>query len=91
MQDAQDRMLEAFNEFAERHGDADVVVVSHGMALKGLLTFALGVPLIAQRRFRIDLASLTVVERRVGEGGGEPSWSVVTLNEQCHLPQEAAE
>ena len=40
------------------------------------------------RRFRVDLASLTVVERRPGEDDAPAGWSVVTLNERCHLPDE---
>ena len=89
--EAQARMLEALDEIAERHPDADVVVVSHNLALKSLLAHALGVPLAAQRRFQLDLASLSVVERRPGgdgAAGGAARWSVVGLNERCHLPGE---
>ena len=84
-------MLEALDEIAERHPDADVVVVSHNLALKSLLAHALGVPLAAQRRFQLDLASLSVVERRPGgdgAAGGAARWSVAGLNERCHLPGE---
>ena len=88
MGEAQVRMLEALDEVGERHGDADVVVVSHNMALKSLLTHALGVSLAAQRRFQLDLASLSVVERRPGADGGPSAWSVVGLNERSHLPDE---
>ena len=88
MGEAQVRMLEALDEVGERHGNADVVVVSHNMALKSLLTHALGVSLAAQRRFQLDLASLSVVERRPGADGEPSAWSVVGLNERCHLPDE---
>ena len=88
MGEARVRMLEALDEVGERHGEADVVVVSHNMALKSLLTHALGVSMAAQRRFQLGLASLSVVERRPGRDGGPSRWSVVGLNEQCHLPGE---
>ena len=88
MGEAQARMLEALDEIAGRHGEADVAVVSHNLALKALLAHALGVPITAARRFRTDLASLTVVERRPGEDGEPSRWSIVTLNERCHLSDE---
>ena len=88
MGEAQARMLAALDEIAERHGAVDVAVVSHNLALKALLSHALGVRLSAARRFQLGLASLTVVERRPGEGDEPAGWSVVTLNERCHLPDE---
>ena len=88
MGEAQARMLEALDAFAERYDGADVIVVSHNLALKSLLTHALGVALAAQRRFQLDLASLSVVERRPGADGVRARWSVVGFNERCHLPDE---
>ena len=88
MREAQARMLAALDEIAERYPDADVAVVSHSLALKSLLAHALGVPLTAARRFEVGLASLSVVERRPGAEGAPPGWSVVTLNERCHLPED---
>ncbi|MBM4416487.1 MAG: histidine phosphatase family protein [Chloroflexi bacterium] len=58
-----------------------VAVVSHNLALHALLCHALGVPLRAFRQFRVDLASLSIVELR-----DDDRWAVVQLNEQCHLP-----
>ena len=94
MGEAQARMVAALDEIAERHGqdgECDVAVVSHNLALKSLLAHALGVPLTAARRFEIGLASLSVVERRPGEAGAPAGWSVVTLNERCHLPEDPPE
>ena len=88
MGEARARMLEALDEAAERHGAADVVVVSHNMALKSLLTHALGASMAAQRRFNLGLASLSVVERRPGEAGGPSRWAVAGLNERGHLGDE---
>ena len=88
MGEAQERMLAALDEIAERNAECDVAVVSHNLALKSLLAHALGVPLTAARRFEIGLASLSVVELRPGQDGALPGWSVVTLNERCHLPDD---
>ena len=89
MREAQTRMLAALDEIAARHGSADgfteVAVVSHNLALKALLARVIGVPLAAARRFELGLASLTVAERRPGEDGEPTGWSVVTLNDRCHL------
>ena len=81
MADAQTRMVAALVDVAAAHPDVAVVVVSHNLALRALLCYALGVPLAAFRRFRHELASLAVVDV-TAEGG----FSVVTLNERCHLP-----
>ena len=80
MGDAQRRMVAVVVAIVEAHPEGTVVLVSHNLALHALLCHALGVPLATFRRFRHDLASLTVVEVH---GGGE--FAVVTLNEQCHL------
>ena len=80
--EVQARMLDAAEAFAAAHAGADVVVVSHNLALQTLLCHVLGVPLEATRHLRIDNASLSVAER--DESG---RWAVVAMNEQCHLPQ----
>ena len=89
MREAQARMLAALDEIAARHGGGDgfreVAVVSHNLALKALLARVIGVPLAAARRFELGLASLTVAERRPGANGEPAGWSVVTLNDRCHL------
>ena len=81
MADAQTRMVAALADVAAAHPDATVVVVSHNLATRALLCHALGVPLTAFPRFRHDLATLAVVDV-TAEGG----FTVVTLNERCHLP-----
>ena len=90
LREAQRRMLDALDAIAGDHeagerGAAGVAVVSHNLALKALLAHALGTPLAAARRFALDLASLTVAERRPGRDGAPARWSVVSLNERCHL------
>ncbi len=83
MADAQRRMVAAAESIAEAHAGDPVILVSHNLALGALLCHALGVPLAGFRRFRRDLASLSVVDVR--EGG---EFVVVTLNERCHLAGE---
>ena len=84
MADAQRRMVAATESIAEAHADQTVVVVSHNLALGALLCHALGVPLAGFRRFRRDLASLSVVDVHEGQ-----QFVVVTLNERCFLPEDA--
>ncbi len=85
MADAQARMVAALVDVAAAHPDATVVVVSHNLATRALLCHALGVPLVAFRRFRHDLASLAVVDVTA-----DGRFNVVTLNERCHLPGDDA-
>ncbi|MGE0226976.1 MAG: histidine phosphatase family protein [Dehalococcoidia bacterium] len=85
LRQAQGRMVAAAREIVDRHRGQDIAVVSHNLALRTLLCHALGVPLSAWRGFRVDLASLSVVEVRDGD-----RWAVVGLNERCHLTEAAA-
>lgn len=84
MRQAQARMVRAVNEIVATHRGEVVAIVSHNLALRTLLCRALGVPLQAWRRFRVDLASLSTVEVRDGD-----RWAVVGLNERCHLTEPA--
>ncbi len=81
MQDAQRRMVEATEAIAARWPEGEVAVVSHNLATRAFLCYALGVPLATFRRFRHELASFAELER-LSSGG----WLVARLNEQCHLP-----
>jgi broad specificity phosphatase PhoE len=57
-----------------------VVVVSHNLALRVLLCHALRVPIASFRRFQHGVASLAEVEVRA-----DAPWTVMRLNERCHL------
>lgn len=91
MGEAQRRMVEWALAMAEAYPGQTVIAVSHNLALRTLLCRALGVPLQAFRRFRTDLASLTVVDvhddARQGEDEGA-RLTVVSLNERCHLSDD---
>lgn len=81
---AQQRMIAAAEAIRRAHPDQAVAVVSHNLALHTLICHALGIPLRAWRTFRIDLASLSVVEMR-----DDGRWAVAGLNERCHLTEPA--
>jgi broad specificity phosphatase PhoE len=80
LHELQQRMVEAVEEMAHTHPDATVVAVSHNLATRVLLCHALHVPLASFRRIRHEVASLAEVEVRL-----EDWWTVVRMNEQCHL------
>lgn len=84
LREAQARVVTAANEIVARHRGEGVAIVSHNLALRTLLCHALGAPLTAWRAFRVDLASVSIVEVRDGD-----SWAVVGLNERCHLTEAA--
>ena len=87
LEQSRERMVAAATEIGERHRGESVVVVSHNLALRTLACEALGAPLTAPRRLRLDLCSLTIVELRPGE-----PWAAVALNRACDagLPAVAA-
>ena len=81
LEQAQRRMVEACAEIGAAHAGERAVVASHNLALRALLCHALGAPLTAARRLRLELASLSIVEVRSGE-----PWAVVAINRRCEAP-----
>jgi broad specificity phosphatase PhoE len=77
---AQARMVEAITVVANAHDGETAVLVSHNLALKSFLCHAFDVPLASFRSFRVDVASVSTVDFH--EDG---AFSVVQLNERCHL------
>lgn len=61
MLDAQSRAVAAARRAAERHGDRQVVLVSHQDVLKSILAQILGLSLDRLDRFELDPASRSVV------------------------------
>ena len=78
--EVQRRVVDACEEIAAANLDGAVAVVSHNFALRAALCHALDVPLSNFRRFRTDLASVSIVTVEPGEW-----WRVEGLNEQCHI------
>jgi len=60
---------------AERHGNADIVCVSHGGAIRAAVAHAIGAGAQAALHFSISNLSLTILERF------SAGWRVVTVNE----------
>lgn len=59
---------------------SSILVVSHAGPLRVLICLLLGLPTEAQWSFRLDRASLSVVER------GDDMGTILLLNDRCHLP-----
>lgn len=95
MREAQLRMIAAATDAVCAHPGVDVIAVSHNLSLHAFLCHAFGAPLAAFRTFRVELASLTVVEAHIKapvavDNGAPPTlgWAVVTLNDVCHIPAD---
>ena len=74
------RTAAALREYAERHGDRAVLVVSHGNAIMAMVAELLGIPTASSWSFVVDNASITRVD--IGRGGRA---TLVTFNERSHL------
>jgi broad specificity phosphatase PhoE len=62
MRQVQQRTVDALGELRLSHGDAAVVVVSHGDVIRAAVLFALGMPLDLYARIEIGLGSISTVE-----------------------------
>lgn len=74
------RTASALREYAERHGDRSVLVVSHGNAIMAMVAELLAIPTALSWSFVVDNASITRVE--IGRAGRA---TLVTFNERAHL------
>lgn len=73
------RVVKAITEIVEKHPGEQVVVVTHGIAIRTIISSVLGLPLSQISRFRQDNASLNIVEFYKGKG------VVLALNDTYHL------
>jgi len=73
------RSIRVMTAIAERHPDADVVVVTHGGFLMGFFEFVLGIPPGNGWRFKRRNASYNAFEYSGGK------WSLETWNDVGHL------
>ncbi|QDH14366.1 histidine phosphatase family protein [Formicincola oecophyllae] len=74
MADVEQRVGLALSELADAHPGRDMVVVSHGGAIRMALAFALGIGTEPALRFTIQNLSISIVERIGGQ------WRVVGVN-----------
>ena len=70
--------------YASHHADEGALVVGHGGSLRAFLCRALGVGHEHLRRFRLDNASLSIIELE-GESLDSGKGRVVLLNDTAHL------
>lgn len=79
LEEVQARAWGAVQRMRERHGDDEVVAVSHNFVILAVVCAALNLPLAEFRRIRQGLASKTTLE--VQDGGP----TLVQLNDDAHL------
>ncbi len=69
------RVGEALERIADAHDGQDIVVVSHGGAIRAAVAHALGVEAETALRLSVQNLSVTIIERHPA------SWRVVAVNE----------
>lgn len=74
-----ERLAGCLVDIRECHMSGNIVVVGHGGSLRAIISQAVGGDIDVMRRFRLDNASLTIVEF-----AGQRSW-LRLLNDTCHL------
>lgn len=74
-----ERAWETIEEIRGLHPEDNVAVISHGFIIAGLMCKFLGVPLSNCQQFRLDLASITLVEM------SQRGITLVRYNDQHHL------
>ena len=84
MQDVRQRIGRALERFAQERAGQDMVVLSHGGAIRMALSHCLDIPVDTALRFCIQNLSLSIVEHIAGH------WRVVAVNElpDFHGPTE---
>ena len=73
------RVGRAMERLAEAHAGQDVVVVSHGGAIRAAVAHAIGIRADSALHLSVQNLSLTRLERQAG------GWRVVCVNELCGL------
>ena len=59
--------MPALHEIVQREQNGEIVLVSHGGTLRGLLCSLLGMPLRNQWQLRIDIGSLSAIDVSLNE------------------------
>lgn len=76
MREVQRRIVDTLIELHQRHGEAGVLVVSHGDVIRAALAFYLGMPLDLFNRLEVATASLSTI--RIDNSGIR----VISINER---------
>ncbi len=88
MQEMAQRMQQALNACRELPAGSRPLLVSHGMALGGLISTLLGLPAHAERRLRLRNCSLSRVDYQHSPWLA-PGWVVETAGDVSHLTETA--
>ena len=86
MQEMAQRMQQALNACRELPAGSRPLLVSHGMALGGLISTLLGLPAHAERRLRLRNCSLSRVDYQHSPWLA-PGWVVETAGDVSHLTE----
>ncbi len=81
----QERAWHAAMELEKAHPHGVIVAVSHNFAIRTILCRFLGLPLSKFHRFRVDLASISIIQ------SNGRSRQVLTINDRCHLAHDEPE
>lgn len=82
--DLTERTYNAILDIVERHKGSNILVVSHGTAIKAAIIRILGIDIINYTKFRVDNASISVIDLR-DDRSDTPV--VVCLNDTSHLKE----
>jgi len=82
LESLQARVVCAINDIAERHPEDTVVAVVHGGPIRAFLCHALGTPLEAFRKIKLDNCGLTALLL-----GSDGTWFLEALNDTSHLEE----
>jgi broad specificity phosphatase PhoE len=77
MEQVLDRVGRTLEKLAHAHGEADIVCISHGGAIRAAIAHALGVGAHTALQFSVQNLGLTILERF------SSGWRVVTVNEEA--------
>ena len=76
--DLRNRTWPAVQRIVGKHGDGDVIVVSHTLAIGSIISSALGMDIANFRRIRLNVASISVLEFK------DRNVSLLLFNDTCH-------
>jgi broad specificity phosphatase PhoE len=76
--DLRNRTWPAVQRIVGKHGDGDVIVVSHTLAIMSIISNALGMDIANFRRIRLNVASISILEFK------DRNVSLLLFNDTCH-------
>lgn len=80
-----ERFCNAIHKVVSDHPDKKIVIVSHGAAIKAAIISILGMDINFYNKFRIDNASICILQFSDEYHGGI---TVKSMNDTCHLKSE---